>query len=514
MPSHSPDASMDTTAQHLARTSPAPATSAAGASAAATAGSQPEPKKQKTKEKPVSTLDRYATFIAQEIDLAISRLNCEVDAAYELATSMYGAEGHPLSAFAKDRHDNLVYIRDNLAELLNDKLKLKGFARAARKYDDPTDATTQTTDFATSISTSDAQTDTDLVPSWWLSDGFTQTGAATRSRRPATPRIADTAAESASETENENSSEVGTVDTAAESAAETENVRWSVVARKKARPRNKATADPSQAQSTHVARQQPKSYPRKPPAIMIKPAAGRSYSDTVRAVRSCGLTMADLGSSLVMRETQGGSLLMELPRGDNSAAAAKKIAAAFSERLGSDIGRISQLGVLVDVEVLDLDSCATADDVLEALRDTVTSEDNNTLAADRASICDVRIWPTKSKQQIASARMPRHLATQIPSISVGYSKCRVRPRTLPPERCYRCQMFGHNARKCTSEVDRTGACWRCGLNGHDSKSCTEPDDSCLACHLAGLPKVSHKPGSGACAARRQAASPTATSRNA
>jgi len=124
-----------------------------------------------------------------------------------------------------------------------------------------------------------------------------------------------------------------------------------------------------------------------------------------------------------MRETQDGSLLMELPRGDKSAAAAKKIAAAFSERLGSDIGRISQLGVFIDVEILDLDTCATADDVLEALRDAVTSEDNASLAAERASICDVRIWPTKSKQQIASARMPRHLATQICRIPVGYSIC-------------------------------------------------------------------------------------------
>jgi len=125
-----------------------------------------------------------------------------------------------------------------------------------------------------------------------------------------------------------------------------------------------------------------------------------------------------------MRETQDGSLLMKLPRGEKSAAAAKKIASAFSERLSSEIGRISQLGVLVDVEVLDLDSCATSDEVLEALHAAVAGEDNASLVAKRASICDVRIWPTKSKQQIASARMPRHLATQISRIPVGYSMCK------------------------------------------------------------------------------------------
>jgi len=204
---------------------------------------------------------------------------------------------------------------------------------------------------------------------------------------------------------------------------------------------------------------------------------------------------------------------MELPRGEKSAAAAKKIASAFSEKLGSEVGRISQLGVLVDVEVLDLDACATAFEVLEALRAAVPGEESASLVAERNSICDVRIWSTKSKQQIASAKMPRHLATQIARIPVGYSMCRVRPRTLPPERCYRCQLFGHNSRKCTSNVDRTGVCWKCGEKGHDMKNCTQPDDSCLACQLAGHPKSSHKPGSGACAARRQAARPTTTSRN-
>ncbi|KAF5187399.1 reverse transcriptase [Thalictrum thalictroides] len=327
---------------------------------------------------------------------------------------------------------------------------------------------------AASVEKSDAQTDTELVPSWWLSDGFVATGAATRGRRTKTPRTVDTEAESAMETENEN---------------------WSAVVRKKAKPKKKVSTEPSQARPAPAARQQPKTYSKKPPAIMIKPAVGKSYSDTVRSVRSCGLTMADLGTSLVMRETQDGSLLMELPRGEKSAAAAKKIASAFSEKLGPDIGRISQLGVLVDVEVLDLDACATADEVLESLRAAVTGEDNASLEAERSSICDVRIWSTKSKQQIASARMPRHLATRISRIPVGYSMCRVRPRTLPPERCFRCQTFGHSSRNCTSAIDRTGACWKCGKDGHGMKNCTEPDDSCLACHLAGHPKVSHKPGS-------------------
>jgi len=88
-------------------------------------------------------------------------------------------------------------------------------------------------------------------------------------------------------------------------------------------------------------------------------------------------------------------------------------------------------------------------------------------------------------------------------IAVGWTMCRVRARTLPPERCFRCQNFGHNARSCTGP-DRTGACWKCGLTDHLLKDCKAPEDRCLACELAGHPKTAHRPGSGACAARRLA----------
>jgi len=37
--------------------------------------------------------------------------------------------------------------------------------------------------------------------------------------------------------------------------------------------------------------------------------------------------------------------------------------------------------------------------------------------------------------------------------------------------------------------------------GHVMKDCTKADNNCLACEIAGLPKISHKQDSGACAAR-------------
>ncbi|XP_060860572.1 uncharacterized protein LOC132942118 [Metopolophium dirhodum] len=205
-----------------------------------------------------------------------------------------------------------------------------------------------------------------------------------------------------------------------------------------------------------------------------------------------------------MRQTRDGSLLLELPKGASSTTAARNLVSAMSNRLGQAIGKVHQLGIQVEVEVLDIDAAATGQEVLEALRNAIPGQDDPTSKVDRDAISDVRIWGTRSGQQIATAKMPKHLASAITRVPIGWTMCRVRPRTLAPTRCFRCHAFGHNTRDCKA-ADRTGACWRCGVIGHAMKDCVEADDRCVACESAGLPKVPHKPGSGACAARKMSA---------
>ncbi|XP_060871314.1 uncharacterized protein LOC132945557 [Metopolophium dirhodum] len=195
-----------------------------------------------------------------------------------------------------------------------------------------------------------------------------------------------------------------------------------------------------------------------------------------------------------MRQTRDGSLLLELPKRASSTTAVKNLVSAMSDRLGQSIGKVHQLGVQVEVEVLDIDAAATSQEVLEALRNAIPGQDDPTSKVDR-------IWCTRSGQQIATAEMPKHLASAITRVPIRWTMCRVRPRTLAPTRCFRCYAFGHNTRDCKA-ADRTGACWRCGVIGHAMKDCVEADDRCVACESAGLPKVSHEPGSGACTARK------------
>ncbi|CAH1736171.1 unnamed protein product [Aphis gossypii] len=338
--------------------------------------------------------------------------------------------------------------------------------------------------------TADASTDT---PCWWDRDGEAEARAAPR--RIPTPKG----------TEGSSRPVKPTLDTEMDSNMESDADVWSKVVGRTAKRKTKAKKDPVQKPSDSPPQSaKPGAAQKKPPAILIRPLAGQSYSDTVRTVRSCGLSAKDIGVNVKMRETKDGSLLLELPTSANSGSAAKTITSTISNKLGDTVGKVLQLGVNVEVEVLDLDAAATAAEVLEALRAAIPGGEDPATKAEREAIHDVRIWPTRSGQQIATAKMSRYAASKITKIPVGWTMCRVRARTVPPERCFRCQAFGHNSRSC-SGTDRSGACWRCGDSGHRMADCKADHDRCLACELAGFPKIMHRPGSGACAARRRAA---------
>ncbi|KAL4082363.1 hypothetical protein QTP88_030019 [Uroleucon formosanum] len=306
----------------------------------------------------------------------------------------------------------------------------------------------------------DASTDTLLTPSWWDSDRVVEARAA--SKRRLARKSADATQQLARSGETED-------DTAVDTDA---GGTWAEVARRR-RSRRKTAAAVASAPAARVPTK-PASVAKKPPAILVKPSEGKSFADTVRAVRSCGFNAKDVCASVSMRETRDGSLLLELPKGAKSSAAAKTIAEALGTKLGDSVGRVSQLGVQVEIEVLDLDAVSSAAEVLEALRASVPGGDDPTAVAEREAICDVRIWPVRGGQQVATAKMSRYAASVITEVPVGWTICRVRPRTRSPERCFRCQAFGHNARSCTAQ-DRSGACWRCGETGHPMKDCKAGD---------------------------------------
>lgn len=85
------------------------------------------------------------------------------------------------------------------------------------------------------------------------------------------------------------------------------------------------------------------------------------------------------------------------------------------------MGKIFQLGVQVEVKVLHINAAATATEVLEALRHAILGQDDPTVRIDRDVVSDVRIWGTRSGQQIATEKMPKHIATQISKVPIGWT---------------------------------------------------------------------------------------------
>ncbi|KAL4107313.1 hypothetical protein QTP88_017680 [Uroleucon formosanum] len=113
------------------------------------------------------------------------------------------------------------------------------------------------------------------------------------------------------------------------------------------------------------------------------------------------------------------------------------------------------------------------------------------------------LWPTRSGQQIATARMTRAAASSISRVPIGWTMCRVRPRRSEPGKCFRCHGFGHQSGNC-SGPDLSSNCKRCGEPGHELKQCLADKDLCVACERAGFERYEHKPGSGMCKARKEA----------
>ncbi|KAL4083152.1 hypothetical protein QTP88_028510 [Uroleucon formosanum] len=205
-----------------------------------------------------------------------------------------------------------------------------------------------------------------------------------------------------------------------------------------------------------------------------------------------------------MRKTRDGHVLVELDKGAGSALAAQKLSSAIAIRLGDAVGGVSQLSQYAVVEIVDLDAVATKDEVLSALRAAIPGSDD-----DQAAICERQamqitgLWPTRSGQQIATARMTRAVASSISRVPIGWTMCRVRPRRSEPEKCFRCHGFGHQSGNC-SGPDLSSNCKRCGEPGHELKQCLADKDLCVACERAGFERYEHKPGSGMCKARKEA----------
>lgn len=242
----------------------------------------------------------------------------------------------------------------------------------------------------------------------------------------------------------------------------------------------------------------------KPPAVLVKVAANSTYADTVRALRGSGeLDPSDYGARVSsMRQTREGHLLLELVRGAKSESAADKLRTAIMEKFGDRVGNVAKLGYSTVMEVVGIDAAATKEEILAAVRSAIPGDPNDpAVIIERDAIALTGLWATGVGQQIATLKVARSTATKLNRVIIGWTVCRVRVRTPAPTRCHRCHGFGHLSADCKGP-DLSGSCRRCGEDGHIERNCKASGDRCVACDRLGVPRMVHRPGSGACSARR------------
>jgi hypothetical protein len=220
--------------------------------------------------------------------------------------------------------------------------------------------------------------------------------------------------------------------------------------------------------------------------LIIKPGQGRSYADVVGKLRRDVQPEQSGVEVRRLRKTNDGGVLIELGSGRGQAEFAESVKTAL------EVGdKLKSVAPRLRVEVMDLDSSSTQDEVSDALKRELGQGTG-----------DFKVFLTKPNprdQRLAvvdlDASSGRKLL-QRGKIKVGWVVCRVRTRVEIP-RCFRCLEYGHTRRECKGP-DRSEACWKCGGAGHKSTTCSQAP-SCEACKKAtdGRPS-DHVQGSGAC----------------
>lgn len=230
----------------------------------------------------------------------------------------------------------------------------------------------------------------------------------------------------------------------------------------------------------------------RPDALLIKPAQGQTYAGVLQEIKKAAKPEETQTDIKAIRRTRTGGILLELGK-------TAKNKESFREALRGIVGAnatVVSLQPKATIEIRDLDSLTTAEEVTEAVKKAMKDES------------DIKVFFTKTnsrEQKMAFVEIDETGARQIllsTHIKIGWINCRMR-RAVVVTRCFRCFGYGHRQADCKGN-DRKGQglCNRCGEKGHKKAEC-QASPTCYLCEEIKA-AVSHIPGSAGCSVYKQA----------
>lgn len=267
-------------------------------------------------------------------------------------------------------------------------------------------------------------------------------------------------------------------------------------ARRKKIAEEKRNKEPPNATMAVGAKKQKKNerIKKKPDAILIRPAKGRTYAEVISDIRNVVKPEDSEVEVRAVRKTRAGDVLLELKK--TTADARCNFANAIQQAAGGE-GNVKQLVARETVEIRDVDSCTTKEEIEDAL--------HRELGQYKGTLMVYLTRPNNREQRLAIVTLETEASSKLVKLGrmrIGfiYSRVRIRPkRAKETERCFKCLGLGHNKYECRGP-DRSNQCLRCSQEGHYIANCPEQKPWCFLCKEAQVEtdKLYHQAGSRIC----------------